>query len=176
MDFKSPAIFPTSVCIPISVTTAFPRPYVTKLPENNIFVRSPSGASFKRVSLIFSTARLSPVSALSSTLRLAFSINLPSAGTISPASSKITSPTTNSLAGSWITTPSRNTFASGPESFFKLCNDCSAFTVCIVPKIALTVITVTITAALSTSPSMPDMTADAIKISTKKSLYCSKKI
>ena len=72
--------------------------------------------------------------------------------------------------------PSRNTFASGPESFFKLCNDCSAFTVCIVPKIALTVITVTITAALSTSPSIPDMTADAIKISTKKSLYCSKKI
>ena len=176
VDFKSPAIFPTSVCIPISVTIAFPRPYVTKLPENSIFARSPSGASVNIVSMFFSTARLSPVRALSSILRLAFSISLPSAGIISPASSSITSPTTSSLAGIWTIVPSRNTFASGPERFFKLCRDCSAFTVCIVPKIALIVITVTITAALSTSPSIPDMIADAIRINTRKSLYCSKKI
>ena len=26
VDFKSPAIFPTSVCIPMAVTTALPRP------------------------------------------------------------------------------------------------------------------------------------------------------
>ena len=176
VDFRSPAIFPTSVCIPTFVTTALPRPYVTKLPENSIFVRSPSGASSKIMSILFSTARLSPVRALSSTLRLAFSINLPSAGIISPASRRITSPTTSSLAGSCTATPSRNTFASGPASFFKLCRDCSAFTVCTVPKIALIVITITITAALSTSPSIPDITADAIRINTRKSLYCSKKI
>ena len=140
-----------------------------------MFVRSPRGASVKIVSILFSTARLSPVRALSSALRLAFSISLPSAGIISPASSRITSPTTSSLAGSCTVTPSRNTFASGQASFFKLCRDCSAFTVCTVPKIALIVMTITITAALSTSPRIPDITADAIKINTKKSLYCSKK-
>ena len=176
VDFKSPAIFPTSVCIPMSVTTAFPRPYVTKLPEKSILVRSPSGASAKIASKLFSTARLSPVRALSSTLRLAFSISLASAGTMSPASTRITSPTTSSLAGSWIVEPSRSTLACGPASFFKLCRDCSAFTVCTVPRIALIVITIKITAALSASPSIPDMMADAIKISTRKSLYCSRKI
>ena len=100
VDFKSPAIFPTSVCIPVSVITALPRPYVTKLPENTILVRSPRGTSAGRVSRSFSTARLSPVRALSSTLRLAFSISLPSAGIMSPASNRMISPTTSSLAGS----------------------------------------------------------------------------
>ena len=160
----------------MSVTTTLPCPYVTKLPENIILERSPSAASSKIGSMLFSTARLSPVRALSSTFRLAFSISLPSAGIISPASKRITSPTTSSLAGSRTTASSRNTFAWGPESFFRLCRDCSAFTVCTVPKTAFMVITIMITAALSTSPSMPDITADAIRISTRKSLYCSPKI
>ena len=103
----------------MSVTTTLPCPYVTKLPENIILERSPSAASSKIGSMLFSTARLSPVRALSSTLRLAFSISLPSAGIISPASKRITSPTTSSLAGSRTTASSRNTFAWGPESFFQ---------------------------------------------------------
>ena len=141
-----------------------------------MLVRSPRGTSSEIAEMLFSTARLSPVSALSLILRLAFSISLPSAGTISPASSRMTSPTTSSLAGIMIAAPSRSTFASGPESFFKLCSDCSAFTVCTVPRMALMVMTMTMTAALSVSPRMPDMIADAMRISTRKSLYCSRKI
>ena len=38
------------------------------------------------------------------------------------------------------------------------------------------VMTMPMTRALSPSPSKPDITADAMRISTKKSLYCSKKI
>ena len=53
---------------------------VTKLPEYTIFTRSPSGTSPEIVSIVFSTPRLSPVSALSSTFRLAHSKIRPSAG------------------------------------------------------------------------------------------------
>ena len=78
--FNRLAILPTSVSIPIPVTMKEPLPYVTKLPEYTIFVRSPSGTSPSMASVIFSTPRLSPVSALSSTFRLALSNKRPSAG------------------------------------------------------------------------------------------------
>ena len=51
--FKRDAIFPTSVSIPIPVTTNFPLPYVTKLPENTMFTRSPSGTSPSIKSMLF---------------------------------------------------------------------------------------------------------------------------
>ena len=62
------------------------------------------------------------------------------------------------------------------KSFFRLASDCSALIVCTVPSIAFIVITIRITAALSTSPINPDATAAMIRIMTRKSLYCSKKI
>ena len=117
---------------------------------------------------------LSPVRALSSTFRLAHSISFPSAGIQSPASRITSSPIVTSLDGIWITLSSRTTLASGADNCFKLSSDCSAFTVCIVPRTAFIVITTKITIALSASPRIPDMTADTINIITRKSLNCSK--
>ena len=68
------------------------------------------------------------------------------------------------------------TFASGADSFFRLSSDCSAFTVCMVPRTALMVITTRITTALSTSRSRPDTIAAAIRIMTRKSLYWPRKM
>ena len=119
---------------------------------------------------------LSPVRALSSTFRLAHSISFPSAGIQSPASRITSSPIVTSLDGIWITLPSRTTLASGADNCFKLSSDCSAFTVCIVPRTAFIVITTKITIALSASPRIPDMTADTINIITRKSLNCSRNI
>ena len=47
----------------------------------------------------------------------------------SPASNITISPTVTSEDGIGITVPFLSTFASGPESFFRLARDCSAFTV-----------------------------------------------
>ena len=80
--FSIPAIFPTSVCIPVSTTIPFPLPYVTRLEENNIFVLSPSDtSSFSIVAASFSTGTDSPVSDASCALRFTASIILISAGT-----------------------------------------------------------------------------------------------
>ena len=174
--FNNLAIFPTSVSIPIAVTSNVPLPYVEKLPENTLFVWSPNAAPSDASSNDFSTDRLSPVSALSSTLRLAHSKSFPSAGIQSPASITTSSPTVTSLDGICITTPSLITFASGADSCFKLFSDCSAFTVCTVPRIALIVMTINITAALSASPRKPDTIAAMIRIMTRKSLNCSRNI
>ena len=79
--FRRLAILPTSVFIPISVTTKEPLPYVRKLPEYTILIRSPRGTSSCSItSVVFSTPRLSPVNALSSTFMLAHSRIRPSAG------------------------------------------------------------------------------------------------
>ena len=54
---------------------------VTKLPEYTILIRSPRGTSSCSItSVVFSTPRLSPVNALSSTFMLAHSRIRPSAG------------------------------------------------------------------------------------------------
>ena len=138
--------------------------------------RSPRGASPSIALLSLSTPRLSPVSALSSTLRPAFSTMRPSAGTKSPASRLTRSPTVISAEGIFTNCPFRSTLASGADIFFRLSRDCSALTVCTVPKTALSVITIKITAALSKSPSIPETIAAMIRITTRKSLNCSKKI
>ena len=174
--FIRSAIFPTSVFMPIAVTSYLPLPYVTKLPENTLFVWSPSAVPTATSSRFFSTAMLSPVSALSSTFRLAHSISFPSAGIQSPASSITSSPIVTSLDGIWIIFPSLATFASGADNCFKLLSDCSAFTVCTVPSIAFIVITTKITIALSASPKIPEITADMINMITRKSLNCSRNI
>ena len=174
--FRRLAIFPTSVPIPMPVTSYAPRPYVTKLPENTRFVWSPRAAPSGTSSRDFSTDKLSPVSALSSTFRLAHSTSFPSAGTQSPASRITRSPIVTSLDGICFNTPSRMTFASGADICFRLSRDCSAFKVCTVPRIAFIVITTRITIALSKSPRNPDTIAAMISIMTRKSLYCSRKI
>ena len=64
-------------------------------PEAKVASAVPTATS----SRFFSTAMLSPVSALSSTFRLAHSISFPSAGIQSPASSITSSPIVTSLDG-----------------------------------------------------------------------------
>ena len=77
-----PAIFPTSVCIPVSTTIPFPLPYVTKLEENNILVLSPRlTSSFSITFASFSTGTDSPVSEASWDFKLTASVILISAGT-----------------------------------------------------------------------------------------------
>ena len=73
------------------------------------------------------------------------------------------------------TTPSLLTFAVGADNTLRLSRDCSALTVWTVPKTALMVITIRMTAVLSISPKKPDTTAAMIKMMTRKSLNCSKR-
>ena len=77
-----PAIFPTSVFIPVSTTTPFPLPYVIKLEENSIFVLSPIPTfSSSIVCVSFSTGTDSPVKDASCAFKFATSVNLISAAT-----------------------------------------------------------------------------------------------
>ena len=155
--------------MPISVMMIFPRPLVIKLPEKTIFLRSPKAACSGIASMILSTLRLSPVRALSSIFKLIHSMIRPSAGTISPASKRTISPGTSSLAGSCRTDPSRSTEAFGADRFFRLFKECSACRVCTVPSMAFNAITTRITAALSASPSSPDIIAAIMRMITRKS-------
>ena len=126
-------------------------------------------------SVCFSTPRLSPVRALSSTFRLWPSSSRPSAGTTSPASSRTRSPTVSSRVGSGVTAPPRIAFASGPERVFRLLSERSALAVWTVPSTAFKVITSRITAILSRSPRNPETMAATIRITTRKSRNCSRK-
>ena len=80
--FIIPAIFPTSVFIPVSTTIPFPLPYVIKLEENSIFSLSPkSTSSCSIVFALFSTGTDSPVNDASCDFKFTASIILKSAGT-----------------------------------------------------------------------------------------------
>ena len=82
VSFSIPAIFPTSVFIPVSTTMAFPLPYVIKLEENSIFTISPIPISSPSIASIdFSTGTDSPVNELSWDFKFTASIILKSADT-----------------------------------------------------------------------------------------------
>ena len=111
---RAVAILPISVCMPVCVTTACPRPYTTVEPIYTMLRRSPKGTSLApgcRASapVCFSTGTLSPVRAASSTFRLALSSTRASAGTASPASSTTTSPGTSCSLFSVSCLPPRST-------------------------------------------------------------------
>ncbi len=107
------AILPISVSIPVATIRALPLPYTTVLPIYTMFFRSPRDISFCfprcKTSKILSTGTLSPVRAASSIFRLALSKILASAGIESPASKRITSPTTRSSLLTTCGLPSRIT-------------------------------------------------------------------
>ena len=91
---------PIWVSMPTATTMALPWPAVTMVPDRSILVRSPRGVSSSRPSRgDFSTGADSPVMADSSARRRVLSNNRASAGTWSPAWSKITSPTARAAAG-----------------------------------------------------------------------------
>ena len=82
VSFKIPAIFPTSVFIPVSTTIPFPLPYVIRLEENTIFVLSPIATSGSVIVFAYlSVGTDSPVSDDSCDFKFTASINLISAGT-----------------------------------------------------------------------------------------------
>ncbi len=138
--------------------------------------RSPSETSSAITSSFLSTLVDSPVKELSLTCKEKLSKTLPSAATISPASSKRISPGTISFDATSLRIPSRSTFAFGADNSFRESKDFSAFTYCTVPRMAFKIITTKITTVLSTFPETIEITAAAIKIRTNRSLNCSKNI
>ena len=105
-------MWPTSVAIPVVVTTKTPVPRVTFVFMKTMSVRSPSGVSGdSTLSTPFDTGRLSPVSAASAISSVAADSNRPSAGTMSPASTCTMSPGTSCSAGICRSSPSRRTRA-----------------------------------------------------------------
>ena len=107
-----PEMWPTSVAIPVAVTTNSPAPRVTLVFMYTMSVRSPSGVPAPATgSVPLATGRLSPVSADSSTSSVAAFSSRPSAGTISPASIATMSPGTSCPAGISASWPSRLTLA-----------------------------------------------------------------
>ena len=82
-----PEMWPTSVAMPVAVTTNSPEPRVTLVFMYTMSVRSPSGVPAPSTgSVPLATGRLSPVSADSATSSVAARSSRPSAGTMSPAS------------------------------------------------------------------------------------------
>ena len=85
---------PTSVSMPVAVTAHRARPLVTTVADRTMLARSARGVSAGTGAADLSTARDSPVMALSSALSPAHSKMRASAGTRSPASSRMMSPGT----------------------------------------------------------------------------------
>ena len=118
LSSSRPAICPIWVSIPVAHTRAVPRPAVIRVPEMTMLVQSPRGASSGRDSQgAFSTGTDSPVMGDSSAWRRLHARIRASAGTRSPASSRITSPGTSWAAGILVTFPPRRAEAWGEESF-----------------------------------------------------------
>ena len=133
-----PEMWPTSVDIPVAVTTNSPAPRVTDVFMKTMSVRSPSGvSSLVSVSTPFETGRLSPVSADSATSSVAAAVSRPSAGTRSPASTRTMSPGTSSSAASSASAPSRSTRALTIIIFWSAATAAAAFPSCCSPRTAL---------------------------------------
>ena len=107
------AIFPSSVCIQVSVTIPVTFPVVIVVPEKSMFVLSQSGTIHSTMSALLFTGTLSQVRIDSSAARTKLSMILISAHTLSPASSKMISPGTSSLAGMICCIPFLITFTVG---------------------------------------------------------------
>ena len=92
VDVTFSAIFPTSVSIPVAVTTAIALPVKTEVPAYNIHFLESSPRDEE--SLLLATPILSPVRTDSSTVRLFELIILASLDTLVPGSTIIISPGT----------------------------------------------------------------------------------
>ena len=131
-------MWPTSVDIPVAVTTNRAEPRVVFVFMKTMSVRSPSGTlSPSTRSTPFDTGRLSPVSAASATSSVADWSRRPSAGTMSPASTATMSPGTSCSAGISRRSPSRRTFALMIIIFCSAATAAAAFPSCCRPSIAL---------------------------------------
>ena len=86
------------------------------------------------------------------------------------------SPGTTSRPGIWMVFPSRTTLAVGADICLRLSRDASALMVWTVPRMAFMVMTARMTTILSTSPSTAEITAATMRMITRKSANCSRKI
>ena len=99
-DVSMVAMRPIWVLIPVSVTTIVAVPRVTDVAWNNMETRSPRPISSSGSAVCcLATGWLSPVSAASCTSRVDDRRMRPSAGAMSPASTRTMSPGTSSVAG-----------------------------------------------------------------------------
>ena len=131
-------MWPTSVAIPVAVTTNSPAPRVTEVFMYTMPARSPSGTSASPAGAVpFETGRLSPVSSDSATSSIAACSTLPSAGTMSPAAIETTSPGTSCPAGISACWPSRRTRAVTIIIFCSAATAASALPSCCRPRTAL---------------------------------------
>ena len=128
---------PTSVAIPVEVTTMVPAPRVTFVFMKAMSSRSPSPLSSDTVSTCLGTGRLSPVSADSSISSVAARMILPSAGTMSPASMLTTSPGTSWSMGSSLSCASRQTLVLTTIIFCRAATLAAAFPSWFSPRNAL---------------------------------------
>ncbi len=123
-----PEMWPTSVAIPVAVTTNSPAPRLTSVRMYTMSVRSPRGVSAPATASVdLVTGRLSPVSADSATSSVAALNSRPSAGTISPASIVTISPGTSCSAGISASWPSRLTLALMITVFCRAATAAAAF-------------------------------------------------
>ncbi len=167
---KSPAIFPSSVAIPVATTRPFARPRVTVVPAWTIFRRSPSpGFSSFSGAVSLATGKDSPVNGDSSTSKPSASTKRASAGTRSPVSRTSRSPGTTCTAGMTCSFPVLRTRACGADNSFKACSERSARYSWTKPKIALRKTMARIVKASSHSPSAPEMITAPSSTKTIKS-------
>lgn len=120
------AIFPSSVCIHVSVTTPVAFPVVIIVPEKSIFCLSPSGTVHSMRSACLFTGTLSQVRIDSSDARIKLSMILISAHTLSPASRRTISPGTSWLASMICCVQLLTTFTVGELNLLSICIDLSA--------------------------------------------------
>ena len=126
-----PEMWPTSVAIPVAVTTNSPAPRVTLVFMYTMSARSPSGVPAPCTgSVPLAAGRLSPVSADSSASSVAAFSSRPSAGTTSPASIATMSPGTSCPAGISASWPSRLTLALMIVIFCRAATDAAAWPSC----------------------------------------------
>ena len=159
------AILPILVSIPTLSTTTLPQPFLTSVPIYTLH----TSLFLSFLATIFCTAHDSPLNKDSSTFKSVSSIIYPSAGTLSPASNNITSPTTTSCASITITLPSRITVPCGDASLPNFSIVRSVLNSCINPNIAFTTTILIIVTPSSISPMNNDIAVLANNINTIKS-------
>ena len=130
-------MWPTSVAMPVDVTTNVAAPRVTCVFMNAMSTRSPSAAPSATASTCLGTGALSPVRADSSISSVAARMTRPSAGTRSPASTFTMSPGTRSAIGTCATSPPRRTLACTTIIFWSAATLASALPSWFTPMRAL---------------------------------------
>ena len=174
-DATSWAIWPNSVCMPVAHTTALPRPYVTVVPVNTMFLRSPTRASCRIGASSLVTGNDSPVSGASSHWMEWFSTSRASAGILSPASITSTSPGTSSLDATSSSAPPRSTVIIGVNMLFSASRARSARYSCTKPSTAQNMMITRMMAASMYSPTKAESRVATIRMTMRMFLNWLKK-